>query len=100
MTRLILTALLLLSSINAHAANGCTPAQVMKTIHSYESYLAYAYGSDWNGEQKKPTMRQHANNDQYLFWVERDGTTYPAIVTYQSGKCTAGVAVVKENQGE
>ena len=100
MTRLILTALLLLSSISAHADTGCTIAQVSKTLHADRTLRHYEYASDYFGDQKPPTFKPRKRTDQYLFWVERNGTTYPAIVTYPSGKCTGGVAVVKVEQGE
>ncbi len=84
----------------ASHAQACTQAQVMKTIHQNKAYQEFSYASNYAGEQKGPTLKKNQNTDQYLFWVEKDGTTYPAIVTYASGTCRAGKAVIKTKQGE
>jgi hypothetical protein len=75
--------------------NSCTIAQVMKTVHQKRAYAKYEYASDYEGKQGAPTLKQNENSDQYLFWVDKDGQTCPAVVTYESGKCTDGKAVVK-----
>jgi len=90
----------LASAITASAADGCSVAQVMKTIHSQSAYRKFKYAGNYNQTQGPPTQKQHENNDQYLFWVDDNGQTFPAIVTYDSGSCLGGAAVVKTSQGE
>jgi hypothetical protein len=74
---------------------GCTIEQVMNTVHQNQANRAYKYSSDYAGSQGQPTQKQNEDSDQYLFWVGKDGETCPAIVTYDSGECTSGVAVIK-----
>jgi len=83
------------------STNGCTIAQVMKTIHAAKkSYAKYEYASDYSGMQGAPTQKQNETTDQYLFWIDNNGNTCPAVVSYESGKCTDGTGVVKVNACE
>lgn len=74
------------------ASTGCSVAQVMRTLHQKADYRKYEYAGNGN-----PVTKQHENNDQYIFWVDDNGQTCTAIVTYESGSCTNGAAVVKTN---
>ncbi len=80
------------------AASGCTIAQVMKAIHQKKANSHFEYASDFDGEQGPPTQKRHESNDQYLFWIDNNGQTCPAIVTYASGSCEGGTAVVKTGE--
>ena len=68
----------------------CTTAQVMRTVHADRANSKIEYGQ--NGA---PGQRQNENNDQYFFRVDDEGRNFQAIVTYDSGSCVGGVAVIK-----
>jgi hypothetical protein len=102
MKKIVLTLTACLVSIGAAQAtsSGCSISQVMKTLHQNKAYSKYEYASNWDGDQGAPTHKLRKSSDQYLFWVDKDGTTFPAVVTYPQGSCTGGKAVVKTDQGE
>ena len=81
-------------------AQDCTIGQVMKTVHTHKANFKYEYASDFDGQQGPPTLKRHATNDQYLFWVDDNGQTFPAIVTYATGECENVTSVIKIHDGE
>ncbi len=83
------------------ASSPCTVAQVMKTLREKKAYAEYEYASDYDGDPKGlPTQKRNENSDQYTFWVDNKGTSYVAIVTYDSGRCTGGKSIIKTKDGE
>ena len=80
----------------AHAtAKKCSQETVMSTVHEHEDYKDFTYGSDYQGEQKAPRPKRGKKTDQYVFWIDDNGQSCVAIVTYDKGTCANGKAFVK-----
>ena len=104
MKKLILSSITALAALSSAAALAdCTQADVMKAVqHSYGS--SYKYASDYYGNtDTAPTYKRTNSSDQYLFWVDKDGTSFKAVVTDHgdsAGPCKGLTAWVDVKNGQ
>jgi hypothetical protein len=100
MKRLFVAILALAISPAAFAEGSCSKAQVMAAVHkAYGPEFKYASNNAGDAEAG-PTFVQHENNDQYVFWVDKVGNTFKAVVTSDSGSCTHLRAFVDLQNGQ
>ncbi len=99
MIRFLIVALSFVASTAAFAEGACSKAQLMAAVHKvYGPEFKFASGND--GSSDEATFVQHENNDQYVFWVDKNGNTFKAVVTSESGSCTHLRAFVDLNNGQ
>ena len=99
MTKLLITVFSLVASTAAFAEGSCSKAELMHAVHKTYGH-AYNFASGNEQGSTEASFVQHENSDQYVFWVDKSGNTFKAVVTTDSGSCTNVRAWVDVNNGQ